>query len=250
MSDDWEKDMEEHQQQQSRSTSDFYSFGIGAHYMRIMTAPVKKASRFGHGICYPGATYCDPAIIEKEYEQKMEEYGENIEAARKNRATMESLKRIKKPTRPNIEVKWTVWAYVRKTIDEKERAEGVNELRIVDLPNSISAKLLELKRDTDMGSGFDGFPMPYDVKITKSKKKVKGTWTPKDVEYDLLAGTKREPIAEHIVIELEKKITIADLFERMYAKQQERTESGGDGGEESGGHDYPQEEINPDDILF
>ena len=132
--DDFEKSQEE-MESRNRSTSDFYKFFIGDHVMRIMTLPVKKETRFGYGICYPGATYCDPNAIEEEYQKKMEAYGEEFEKARKGGATEKELKQIKKPSRANIGVKWSVWALVRTTSTKdkqgKTHVEQVNELKIV-----------------------------------------------------------------------------------------------------------------------
>lgn len=244
----FDEEYEQHEKE-SASTSDFYKFAIGDHIMRIMTEPVKKASRYGHGICYPGAPYCSPEVIEKEYEEKMEVYGREVEEARKKGATEKDLKKIKKPSRANINVKWVVWAFVRIQII-KGKAFEVNDFKVVDLSNTVAGALYSLKNDAHMGTGFKEFPMPYDVKISVTQKKMANP-TPKDIEYSLVAGQKMIPVSDDLKDVLSKKITIPDLMERMYAKQKERTEGPGDsddGG--STGIDYPQEEINPDDIPF
>jgi hypothetical protein len=253
----WEEEMAQaSQQRQSSSSSEFYKFGVGEHVMRIMTRPVRKESRYGYGVCYPGAPYCDPAVIDAEHEKKMEAYGTEVEEARKRGATKDELKRIKKPSRANLELKWSVWAYVRTFKDEKGKVEPINELRIVDLPHGVSESLLALKTDKDMGTAFDGFPMPYDIKVTKKKKDMKGRpWTPKDVEYSLTAGQIRKDVTEEEVFELEKKQPIQQIIERMGEKAREKFEDGGESAYEDsgGGHsgvEYPQVDINPDDIPF
>ncbi len=236
----FEDDFEQHQKE-TQSVSEFYKFSIGDHVMRIMSEPIKKASRFGFGVCYPGAPYCDPAVLESEYQKKMEEYGEEVEAARKKGATERDLKAIKKPSRSNINVKWSVWALIRKTGD----------FAIVDLPNGVAEALLALKKDKDMGTSFDSFPMPYDVKVVVTRKKVANPG-PKDIEYSLVAGQIRKEVTEVEIAEFEKKAPLSQIMERMQAKAKEKFEAeGGDQPEEHhGGIEYPKDDINPDDIPF
>lgn len=233
-------------QKEMGSTSEFYKFTVGRHVMRIMSEPQKKASRFGHGICYPGAPYCDPAVLQKEWEQKAQAYAEECKLARDKGATERDIKLIKKPSRPNISVKWSVWALIRAT----------GELAIVDLPNGVAEKLLGFKRDEDeMGTAFEAFPMPYDVKIVVTRKKVANPG-PKDIEYDIVPGTKHTEVTEAESALLAQKVPIEQIIERMNAKAQEKYQSEADGydgipTEEQGGHiEYPQEDINPDDIPF
>lgn len=245
----WEDEMAEaNKQRQSSSTSDFYKFPVGEHVMRIMTKPVRKESRYGYGICYPGASYCDPAKIEEEMQEKMKAYDEECA---KVKAKGGDVKKVKKPSRPNIGLKWSVWALVRGFKNEKGVVEQINELKIVDLPHGVSESLLALKMDKDMGTNFDEFPMPYDVKITVKKKDTKGrAWTPKDIEYSLTAGQKRSDIAQDDLDELEKKTPVQQIIERMQEKKREDDEGNGGAQEESGGIDYPKDDINPDDIPF
>lgn len=254
---EFEKSQEE-QASRNSSTSDFYKFFIGDHVMRIMTLPVKKESRYGYGICYPGAKYCDPVAIEEEFQKKMEAYGEEFEKARKAGATQAELKQIKKPSRANIGLKWSVWAMVRSTVTKdkqgKTHVEPVNELKIVDLPNTIAQSLYNLKVDKDMGTAFSDFPMPYDVKVTVTQKKVKGTPTPKDIEYALVAGQLRKDVSELELADLEKKTPVNQIIERMQEKQREKDEGGAEGEDDSeepgSGSSYPKDDINPDDIPF
>jgi len=251
----WENDMAKanEERQSSSSASDFHKFSVGEHVMRIMTQPVRKESRFGYGVCYPGAPYCDPAKLQQEYEEKAAAYELEVNAARIAKKSAAEIKMIKKPSRTNIELKWSVWALVRTIKDEKGRLETVNEFRIVDLPHGVSEALLALKQDKDMGTSFDNFPMPYDVKVTKSKKEMRGrAWTPKDVEYSLTAGQIRKPVTEEEAADLEKKLPIQQILERMGEKARERYEEGNEGGSDDhgGGIEYPKDDINPDDIPF
>lgn len=255
----WQEDMEKaDEERQSSSVSDFYKFGIGQHLMRVMTVPVKKESRFGHGICYPGAKFCDPNEMKLEYEKKMEKYGEEVEAARKGGATQKELKSIRKPSMGNTTLKWSVWALVRTYRNEKDQVEQINELKIVDLSHTISQQLLALSKDKDMGTNFDSFPMPYDIKIIVKKKDTKGrAWTPKDVEYSLVAGQTRRACTQQELDDMEKKTPIDQIIERMQEKQREEDGQGewdGAAGQDvdnhSGGIEYPTDDINPDDIPF
>lgn len=247
--DDWGEEMDQHKKE-TQSVSEFYKFAIGSHVMRIMTKPVRKASRFGYGVCYPGASYCDPAVLEKEYQEKCAAYELEVNAARIAKKTPQEIKMIKKPSRPNISVKWSVWALVRTAYDEKGRANPINELKIIDMPGGVSEKLLELARDKEMGTAFSSFPMPYDVKIIVAKKDTKGrTWTPKDVEYSLIAGQKHTPVTEEEAEPLTKKKSIQDIIDLMGAKAQ-RDHEGEGPADVDHTPDYPQDDINPDDIPF
>lgn len=230
----------EQTRKEMQSTSDFYKFAVGDHVMRIMTEPVKKASRFGYGMCYPGAPYCDPAKIEGEYQEKIAAYELEVNAAKMAKKPERDIKAIKKPSRANISVKWSVWALIRKT----------GEMAIVDLPNGVAEKLLGFKRDADMGTAFDGFPMPYDVKIVVTRKKVANP-TPKDIEYDIVASQKHSEATDEELALLERKTPVSQIFDRMNAKAQENFEGGvGETDEHSGGVEYPHVDINPDDIPF
>ena len=73
----WEDDMQKanEQRQSSGGASEFHKFSVGEHVMRIMTKPIRKESRFGYGLCYPGAPYCNPDLLEAEYDKKMVTYG-------------------------------------------------------------------------------------------------------------------------------------------------------------------------------
>lgn len=245
----FEEDFETTQKEMS-STSDFYKFKVGAHVMRIMSEPVKKAQRFGYGVCYPGAPYCDPAALQKEFDDKQQEYADAMKAARAKGASERELKAIKKPSRSNISVKWSVWALVRSFTPEKGSAITIGELAIVDLPNGVAEKLLGFKRDKDMGTSFDGFPMPYDVKVVVTRKKVANPG-PKDIEYDIVASQKHADVTDDELAMMEKKTSVADIVERMGVKAKEKFEGGGgDENETSGGVEYPKDDINPDDIPF
>ena len=59
-----------------------------------MSEPVKKAQRFGYGICYPGAPYCDPSILEKEWLEKVKDYEEDVARVK---AKGGDTKKVKKP---------------------------------------------------------------------------------------------------------------------------------------------------------
>lgn len=137
-----------------------------------------------------------------------------------------------------------------------------NKVMLAKLPYKIGKWIAELEQDEDYS--FAGFPMPYNVKI-KADDKV-GT---KDVGYTMIASPKREEVSEEVRNILMKKHTIPEIIEKM--KEKKKAEHIADGtwqreqdrkaklAEElaegratpsKGAIDYPEEEINPEDIPF
>ena len=51
------------------SGGDFYKFREGDNKLRIMSEPIIKVFRFGYGICYEGAPYCQKETLDKELEE-------------------------------------------------------------------------------------------------------------------------------------------------------------------------------------
>ena len=250
---EFEKEFQETEQERAVSGG-FYKFVPGNHVMRLMSEPVKKASRFNYGLCFPGAPYCDPAVMRKEYDEKMADYNAQVKAAKAAGKTERDIKEIKKPSAPNVSVKWSVWALVRRQeIDKK--VMDVNTLMIADLPHSVMTKIMTMKADEDMGTAFKGWPMPYDVKVVVKKKDTKGrAWTAKDVEYDVIASTKHTPLTNEESEDLAKETPMRQILEKMQEKARVKFESEGgevsNDGNDGGGIDYPTDNSNPDDIPF
>lgn len=212
------------------STSDFYKFKEGDNKMRIMTEPMIQVSRYGHGICYEGAPYCSAESLRKEHEAAIAE-------AKKAGKSAEDIKKIRPA---NLTKKWMCWAISRAGASTKD--EFGDELVLVTLPYGVSKTLMEMKKSEE--AGFEGWPMPFDINI-KAKNAGK-----KEVEYAVLASRKETPVKEEELAMLEKKTPVDQILDRMKQKAREKVEGKPAGSEEHTGVEYPQDDINPDDIPF
>lgn len=226
------KDDMENYQKETAGDGGFYKFTLGDHRMRVFSEPVRKDSRFGYGICYPGAVYCDPVALKKENDEKIAKYNEDVKAALAAGATKES---VKKPSLSNVGTKWSVWALIRKTGD----------FSIVDITSSVAQKIYDFMSSDEYK--FESFPMPYDITIQVTQKKVKNP-TKKDIEYDVLPARANTPITDEETLAFEKLTPVAQIIGKMQAKQKDKMENGGD--QSSAPIDYPEEDINAEDIPF
>ncbi len=197
-------------------------FKEGDNRMRIMSEPLIKVSRFGYGICYEGAPYCQKATLDKEL------------AEAKEKAVAEG----KDPSKVTIKMpskKWCAWAILRG----KESADDT--FGIVELPYSISKTLRELM-DSDE-AGFKGFPMPYDINI-----KAKGAGS-MGVEYTVIASRTSSDVTDAEMEEFNKQTPVVQILDRIKDKQ--RQKMGGTSAQSTDAPiEYPTEDINPDDIPF
>ena len=112
-----------------------------------------------------------------------------------------------------------------------------NKVKLAELPLSLSYSLNDLQQDSDFS--FEGFPMPYDVKITHDPKNS----DPK-AKYRLVASPKQEPLTDEEQASLNealKKMTPEQYVERRKQKQSETVSPRND---ESG------DEVDPKDIPF
>lgn len=202
---------------------DWYKFKEGDNRMRILSEPIIKVSRFGFGICYEGAPYCQKATLDRELEEaKAKAKAEGKDASK---AT------IKLPGK-----KWCAWAVLRGKDSE-------DYFGIVELPYGVSKSLRELM-DSDE-AGFKGWPMPYDINI-----KAKGAGT-LSVEYQLIPKRENTDVTEAELEELAKCTPVSQILDRMKDKQRQKVEGGGTASAASSGPiEYPTEDINPDDIPF
>lgn len=127
-----------------------------------------------------------------------------------------------------------------------DRNDG--KVKLAELPLSISYGLNDLQQDADFA--FEGFPMPYDVKITYDPDNK----DPKAI-YRLVASPKQEPLTDEEQVDLEEKMkkqTPEQYVEMRKKRQKEKgmplqlpAEQKPDKG-----YEYPKEEINPDDVPF
>lgn len=199
------------------SGGDFYKFKEGDNKLHILTEPKIQVSRYGYGICYEGAPYCQKDAMDKEYADAVE------------KAKAEG-KDPKKVSRPNLTKKWMAWAIDRKA----------NEIVLVTLPYGVSKTLMEMMKSEE--SGWQGWPMPFGINI-KAKNAGK-----KEVEYEVIASRTNTAITEEELEALGKLTPVDQILDRMKEKQREKTE--GRAHDPSAPLDYPEEEINPDDIPF
>ena len=210
----------------SMGGGDWFKFREGDNKMRIMSEPTIKVSRFGFGICYEGAPYCQKATLDKEL------------AEAKAKAKAEG----KDPSKVSIKMpsqKWSAWAILR---GDKEKGQE-DSFILVDLPYKISKALLELMTSDE--AGFKGFPMPYDINI-----KAKGVGA-MSVEYSLIPSRANTDVTDAEMEELGKLTPVVQILDKMKAKQKEKTEgTGSTGAQASDAIEYPSEDINPDDIPF
>lgn len=201
---------------------DWYKFKEGDNKMRILSEPIIKVSRFGFGICYEGAVYCQKATLDRELEE--------AKAKAKAEGKDPSKASIKMPSK-----KWCAWGIVRGK-------DGEDKVCIVELPYGVSKSLLELMNSDE--AGFKGFPMPYDINI-----KAKGAGS-MGVEYQLIPSRTNVDLTEAEVEGLSKLKPISQILDRMKDKQRQKVEGGGAPAADSDKIEYPSEDINPDDIPF
>jgi len=172
-------------------SSDFFKFKEGDNKLRIVSEPILKLSRFGFGICYEGAPYCTDEALDKTWEllkEKSSDKGEDPE----------------KVTRPSLGKKWSCWAF--------ERADG--NMVILDLPFAVAHQIRELKGDED--SGFDEWPMPFDVNVKATNA---GN---KKVKYVVVASRTDTPLTDEELHEIEAQTPMNQLLDKMKEKQRER----------------------------
>lgn len=146
--------------------------------------------------------------------------------------------------------------------------DGTEEwvLRTAKLPYKIGTTIADLQNDEDYR--FDEFPMPYNIKI---KAKNAGS---KEVEYSVISSPNRTPVPQPVLDELAKKKSISEVVNLL--KEKKKAEHLADGTfqanqarkneiqqeidkrrgvaqanpQDSALPDYPEEEINPEDIPF
>lgn len=213
-------------QKENAMNGDFFKFKKDGNYkFRIMCEPVKKVSRYGVGICYEGAPYCQKQALEDDYKKKLEEAKEQGKDSSKI-----------KPTTLNI--KWMVWAFLYDFDSKEKKFLDSGKFVIFDMSNPVATALREFMESDEYS--FSGWPMPYDIMI-----KVKNAGLT-SAEYTVIASRKNSELSAEMLEEYSKLSPIQQIKERLQAKQKAKFE----GVVDNSGIDYPEEEINPDDIPF
>lgn len=126
-----------------------------------------------------------------------------------------------------------------------DRNDG--QIKLAELPFSVIKVVTDLQEDTDYA--FEDFPAPYDLKITFNKE----TNSPAD-KYKTLPSPKMEPLTEDQVVALAEKMSHMTPEQYIQKRKDKQRESDAADAVYEGvaqeKHDYPDEEINPEDIPF
>lgn len=207
--------------------SDYFKFKEGENRLRILAKPVRKITRFGYGICYAGAAYCQAAAMTADYEKAKQE----AIAAGKDASDV---------SQPTLSLKWACWAVDRAT------KKVVN----VELTNKMMETIISYMESEE--GKFTEWPMPYDVIVT-----AKGAGQ-KSVKYSMIAARSNTPVTEEELELLGKQTPMDQIIEKMKAKKREKdgvpaptSEAAADAAQEGVGEiKYPEDEINPEDIPF
>lgn len=104
--------------------------------------------------------------------------------------------------------KYLTWIY--------DRQDG--KVKLAKIPYSIAEVLATYEKDEDYA--FDGFPMPYDIKIN-----AKGAGT-KEVVYTVLPK-KAVAMADEVMHEVSKENTCEEIINKMKEKQIEKHKADG-----------------------
>lgn len=140
-----------------------------------------------------------------------------------------------------------------------DRADG--KVKLYKIPYGIFQTIAGFEKDEDYG--FDGFPMPYDIKINAINA---GT---KEVKYTVIPSPKTSPVGDEVLDVLSKQKPCKEIigifqekniekhkgtgyFQEQQKALEELATSLAQGGslkpEES--VEYPEDDVNPEDIPF
>ena len=113
-------------------------------------------------------------------------------------------------------------------------------IKLATLPYTVVKAIKGFMEDTDYS--FEEFPMPRLINI-----KAKGAGT-KEVEYVVIPSPNLAEVSQETLEELKSKPSPEEMVEKMKSK---KSATSTESTEKSAGvPDYPDEEINPEDIPF
>lgn len=114
------------------------------------------------------------------------------------------------------------------------------------LPHTIVVELGNYQADPEYA--FTEPPMPYDITITKKKTGEKE----QNVKYSIKASRINAPVSEEIMAELAKKLSPDQLKDKMREKKaiELGIKPNVEPDQPTGVIEYPEEEINPEDIPY
>lgn len=143
-----------------------------------------------------------------------------------------------------------------------DRKDG--KIKLAKLPYKLGTTIASYQSDEDYA--FEGFPMPYDIKV---QAKNAGT---KEVEYTVTPRPKREELSSDTIEELRKQKPVLEIVEKMKENQKQRHIEDGSFAQRKAESDaikqkfrdaksgvvntdlpsieYPADEIAPEDIPF
>jgi hypothetical protein len=147
--------------------------------------------------------------------------------------------------------------YLARVLDRAD-----NKVKLYKIPFTIFETIAGFEKDDELQ--FSGFPMPYDVKV-----EAKGAGT-KEVKYTVLPSLKRVNLEQSVLDFLSKQKSLKDVIKLMQdkniekhktdgtwdaqqkklANERSRTEKQEQYEKDHPMPDYPEEEINPEDIPF
>lgn len=207
------KDLDKDMQQYgARTSSDMFEFKKGVNRIRILNFPTILATHFfGKGV---------PSHVCTGMDEGCPFHGKNPDDKEKD---------YKSPSLKLV-------TYIIDRMDGK--------VKLAELPLSLRYALDNLQEDEDFA--FEDFPMPYDVKVTHDPDNK----DPKSM-YTLIGSPKQESLTAEEEADLKAKMermTPEQYVQKRKDKQKEKRE----GGEiaSAPGVQYPEEEINAEDIPF
>lgn len=131
----------------------------------------------------------------------------------------------------NVSVKGVCWVLQK---EQNENAEEEYVIKQAKLPYTVIKEIKGISEDPDWD--FE-FPFPYPITVT-----AKGAGT-KEVKYSTNASPKKFEIPADVLEELKKKPTPEEIVEKIKnGKSDDATPAKAP--------DYPEDEINPEDIPF
>jgi hypothetical protein len=175
----FDEEIEEAEQETSSGSGGWIALQVGDNLLRILSEPKKFKQRFGHGICYEGAEYCDEKLIAEENKEREKEGKDPI----------------------RLSVKFLTWAW----------DYSYESLKLFSMPFSVAKQLSEFKReDPEQGYGFSGWPIPYDINIKNTGKG--------GDRYTVVPAKNSQEISEEVIGQLEMENTPEEVIESMEAK--------------------------------
>lgn len=95
-----------------------------------------------------------------------------------------------------------------------DRKDG--KIKLAKLPYSIGTKIAGYENDTEFSLDFQGFPMPYDIRVI-----AKGAGT-KEVKYQVDPNPNKRPVEQQTIEAMAKLKPTTEIIEKMKQKNKEK----------------------------